>query len=84
MNKKPVRRKKRHSKAGVLAHDSGLATRTAECEADKDPWATGPEVRHRHTVSRPHGVNPAPPRRLYLYSRPHIDLLRVTSALCRS
>ncbi|MGW2824709.1 putative leader peptide [Streptomyces sp. NPDC001443] len=29
-------------------------------------------------------MNPAPPRRLHLYSRPHIDLLRTAGALCRS
>ncbi|MEU6273138.1 putative leader peptide [Streptomyces populi] len=26
---------------------------------------------------------PFPPRRPYLYGRPHIDLLRVAGALCR-
>ncbi|MGX1669382.1 putative leader peptide [Streptomyces sp. NPDC055400] len=35
-------------------------------------------------VSRHRVVNPAPPRRLHLYSRPHIDLLRVAAALCCS
>lgn len=28
-------------------------------------------------------AKPVPPRRLYLYSRHHIDLLRVAGALCR-
>ncbi|MGY1503323.1 putative leader peptide [Streptomyces sp. QTS52] len=35
-------------------------------------------------VSRHRAVKPVPPRRLYLYSRAHIDLLRVAGALCRS
>lgn len=35
-------------------------------------------------VSRHHAVKPVPPRRLHLHSRPHIDLLRVAGALCRS
>ncbi|MFE3526053.1 putative leader peptide [Streptomyces sp. NPDC059161] len=35
-------------------------------------------------VSRHRVVKPAPPRRVHLYSRPHIDLLRVAGALCRS
>ncbi|MER5596130.1 putative leader peptide [Streptomyces sp. NPDC002265] len=28
-------------------------------------------------------MKPAPPRRLHLYSRPHIDLVRTAGALCR-
>ncbi|MET9900432.1 MULTISPECIES: putative leader peptide [unclassified Streptomyces] len=35
-------------------------------------------------VSRRRVPKPASPRRLYLYTRPHIDLLRVAGALCRS
>lgn len=35
-------------------------------------------------VSPQRAVKPAPPRRLHLYSRPHIDLLRVAGALCCS
>ncbi|MGW6773456.1 putative leader peptide [Streptomyces sp. NPDC055037] len=35
-------------------------------------------------VFRRRAVKPAPPRRLHLYSRTHIDLLRVAGALCCS
>ncbi|MFD7873502.1 putative leader peptide [Streptomyces sp. NPDC059766] len=28
-------------------------------------------------------MKPAPPRRLHLHSRPHIDLVRTAGALCR-
>ncbi|WP_107061652.1 putative leader peptide [Streptomyces cellulosae] len=34
-------------------------------------------------VSPHRAMKPAPPRRLHLYSRQHIDLLRVAGALCR-
>lgn len=34
-------------------------------------------------VSRRRVPKPLPPRRLDLYGRPHIDLLRVAGALCR-
>ncbi|MEV7402908.1 putative leader peptide [Streptomyces sp. NPDC091267] len=42
------------------------------------------EVRQVRPESRRRAVNCAPPRRLYLYSRQHIDLLRVAGALCCS
>ncbi|MER7199414.1 putative leader peptide [Streptomyces sp. NPDC000188] len=35
-------------------------------------------------VSRLHAVKPASLHRLHLYSRPHIDLMRVAGALCCS
>ncbi|MGA5827682.1 MULTISPECIES: putative leader peptide [Streptomyces] len=35
------------------------------------------------TPSRRPAAKPVPRRRLYLYSRHHIDLLRVAGALCR-
>ncbi|MFJ9822141.1 putative leader peptide [Streptomyces sp. NPDC101151] len=35
-------------------------------------------------VSAHHVAKSAAPRRLHLYSRPHIDLLRVAGALCCS
>ncbi|WP_329126909.1 putative leader peptide [Streptomyces sp. NBC_01465] len=34
-------------------------------------------------LTRRHPLSPVPPRRLNLYSRHHIDLLRVAGALCR-
>ncbi|MFJ7999202.1 putative leader peptide [Streptomyces sp. NPDC096310] len=36
------------------------------------------------SVSLHRATAPPPPRRLHLYSRTHIDLLRVAGALCRS
>ncbi|MFE4645505.1 putative leader peptide [Streptomyces sp. NPDC056730] len=42
------------------------------------------EVRYMRPVFRSRAVAPAPPRPLHLYSRTHIDLLRVAGALCRA
>ncbi|MFE5023047.1 putative leader peptide [Streptomyces sp. NPDC056656] len=36
------------------------------------------------SVSRLHAGKPASSHRLHLYSRPHIDLMRVAGALCCS
>lgn len=41
-------------------------------------------VRQVRTVPRRRAVNPAMPSRPLLYSRQHIDLLRVAGALCCS
>ncbi|MFF3371573.1 putative leader peptide [Streptomyces sp. NPDC002680] len=48
----------------------------------QDPGFAGPEGRRRHVRHR--AVEPASPRRPRLYSRRHIDLLRVAGALCCS
>ncbi|MGW3152389.1 putative leader peptide [Streptomyces sp. NPDC001177] len=59
-------------------------TRARGGQGPRGRWTGRAEVRHMRPVSRHRVVNPAPPRRLHLYSRPHIDLLRVAGALCCS
>ncbi|MFD7923011.1 putative leader peptide [Streptomyces sp. NPDC059740] len=64
----------------AVGHPPG--SRAPDRHGARDHRAADAQARHVRPASRHHAVKPAPPR-LHLYSRHHIDLLRVAGALCR-
>ncbi|WP_443061397.1 putative leader peptide [Streptomyces sp. NBC_00414] len=82
-----VCRKKRNSRTVVCvdeqtAPDHGTANEAGRTRVRR---AAGTEVTHvrPRPVPRLHVPEIAPRRRVRLYTRPHIDLLRIAGALCR-